>query len=317
MKLFSTLDEIKNIEPTVIALGNFDGIHLGHQAIIKKTIHDAEGEKCKSAVFTFSNHPRNLLGKSDTVKNILYAEDKMKVIESLGIDYMFSIPFTKEIMEMDPIDFIDKILIEKLNVREVLCGFNYHFGYKAAGNVELLIKEGEKKGFGVHVTEPFTVDNQVVSSSLIREKIAEGDMVACSKLLGRNYTIGGEVVIGNKLGKKIGFPTSNLNIDKTMVAPPNGVYITRCYYNGVTYPSITNVGNKPTIGEYHKNIETHIFNFDMELYGKNIRVEFLEKMRDEKKFDSVEDLSREIMANCITAKAYHRQHDLRKNKYIK
>ena len=308
MKLFSSLDQVNNIEPTVIALGNFDGIHLGHQAIIKKTIHDAQGEKCKSAVFTFANHPRNLLGKSDSVKNILYAEDKMKIIEELGIDYVFNIPFTEEIMTMDPIDFIDKILIEKFHVKEVLCGFNYHFGYKAEGNVELLIKEGAKKGFGVHVTEPFTIDDQVVCSSLIREKIAEGDMTSCSKLLGRNYTIGGEVVVGNRLGKSIGFPTSNLNIDKTMVSPPNGVYITKCYYNGVVYPSITNVGNKPTIGKYHKNIETHIFNFDMELYGKNIKVEFLEKMRDERKFASVEDLSREIMANCITAKAYHRQH---------
>ena len=249
MKLFKTLDEVKNVEPTVIALGNFDGIHLGHQAVIKKTIHDAEGENCKSAVFTFTNHPRNLLGNEDSVKNILYAEDKQAIIESLGIDYMFSIPFTEEIMTMDPIDFIDRILIEKFNVKEVLCGFNYHFGYKAAGNVELLLKEGEKKGFGVHVTEPFTIEDQVVSSSLIREKIAEGDMVSCSRLLGRNYTIGGEVVVGNRLGKKIGFPTSNLNIDKTMVSPPNGVCITRCMYNGVTYPSITNVGNKPTIGK--------------------------------------------------------------------
>lgn len=309
MKLFNTLEEVQKIEPTVIALGNFDGIHLGHQAIIKKAIHDAEGEGCKSAVFTFSNHPRNLLGECDSVKNILYPEDKKAVIESLGIDYMFSIPFTKEIMAMDPIEFIDKILIEKFNVKEVLCGFNYHFGYKAAGNVDLLIHEGAKKGFGVHVTEPFTVDGQIVSSSLIRKKIAEGDMTACGKLLGRNYSIGGEVVVGNRLGKKIGFPTSNLNIDKTMVAPPNGVYITLCSYNGVTYPSITNVGNKPTIGKYSKNIETHIFNFDMELYGKTIRVEFLEKMRDERKFDSVEELSKEIMANCITAKAYHRKHD--------
>ena len=308
MKLFSTLDEVNNIEPTVIALGNFDGIHLGHQAIIKKTIHDAQGEKCKSAVFTFSNHPRNLLKNCEPVKNILYADDKMKIIESLGIDYVFNIPFTEEIMSMDPVDFIDKILIEKFNVREVLCGFNYHFGYKAAGDVEMLIHEGAKKGFGVHVTEPFTVDDQVVSSSLIRKKIAEGDMATCGKLLGRNYSIGGEVVVGNKLGKTIGFPTSNLNIDKTMVSPPNGVYITKCYYNGVTYPSITNVGNKPTIGKYNKNIETHIFNFDMELYGKEIKVEFLEKMRDERKFASVEDLSREITANCITAKAYHRQH---------
>ena len=310
MLVFNSLEEIKDIKPTVVALGNFDGIHLGHQAIKKNALHDATGEGYKSAVFTFENHPRNLLKNTAPVKNILYPEDKMRIIESLGIDYMFNIPFTEDIMKMEAEDFIDEILLGKLNMKEVLCGFNYHFGYKARGNVNLLLEESMKKDFGVHVAEPFKVDGQVVSSSLIREKISEGDMVACSKYLGRNYAIAGEVVVGNKLGRKIGFPTSNLNIDEGMVSPPNGVYITKCTYNGVAYPSITNVGHKPTIGVYAKNVETHIFNFDKELYGKMIKVEFLEKLRDEKKFDSVEELSKEITANCITAKAYHRQHSV-------
>lgn len=307
MIIYNSLEDINNIEPTVIALGNFDGIHLGHQAIIKKAVHDAEGDGFKSAVFTFDNHPRNLLKNSKPVKNILYQEDKMKIIESLGIDYMFNIPFTEEIMKMPPKDFIEELLIKKFNMREVLCGFNYHFGYKAEGDVNFLVSESMKRDFGVHVAQPFKVDGTIVSSSIIREKIAQGDMISCSKYLGRNYAIAGEVVVGNRLGKKIGFPTSNINIDESMVSPPNGVYITKCTYNGIAYPSITNVGNKPTIGKYNKNVETHIFNFDKELYGKMIKVEFLEKLRDEKKFDSVEELSKEITANCITAKAYHRQ----------
>lgn len=308
MRTFNSLDEIKEIEPTVIALGNFDGIHLGHQNIIKKTIHDAKGDGYKSAVFTFANHPRNLLKNDALVKNILYTEDKHKIIENLGIDYMFNIPFTKEFMKIDPIDFIEKVLIERLNMREVLCGFNYRFGYKARGDIKLLVSESLKKGFGIHVAEAFKVDGNIVSSSLIREKIAEGNMMACGKLLGRNYTIEGEVVVGNRLGKSIGFPTSNISLDKSMVSPPNGVYITKCIYNNRIYPSITNVGNKPTIGKYNKNVETHIFDFNKELYGKVIRVEFLQKLRDERKFDSVDELSKEIKDNCITAKAYHRQH---------
>lgn len=314
MRLFSSLDEIQNIEPTVVAMGNFDGIHLGHQAIIRKAIYDSRGEGYKSAVFTFENHPRNLLKEKKDVLNILYPEDKKRIIQELGIDYMFSIPFTEEIMHMSPVDFIDRILVEKLNVREVLCGFNYHFGYKAGGNVELLVKEGRKKGFGVHVTDAYRVDGQLVSSSLIREKIAEGDMNACTKYLGRHYAIAGEVVVGNRLGKKLGFPTSNINIDEGMASPPNGVYVTQCIWNGTAYPSITNVGHKPTIGNYGKNVETHIFNFDKELYGKTIKVEFLEKLRDEKKFPSVEELSRAITEDCITAKAYHRQRAVRGGK---
>ncbi|MEG0291337.1 MAG: bifunctional riboflavin kinase/FAD synthetase [Anaerovoracaceae bacterium] len=308
MKIFNSLEEIKNIDKTVIALGNFDGIHLGHQEIIRRTVADAKSAGIKSAVFTFANHPRNLLKNTEPVKNILYSDDKQRIMESYNIDYLFNIPFTDEIMEMKPTDFIEKLLIDKLNMQEVLCGFNYRFGYKASGNVEILMKESFNKGFGIHILEPYKVGDEVVSSTLIRKYISMGNMEMARKLLGRPYSIGGEVVVGNRLGKTIGFPTSNINIDESMVSPPNGVYITNCIYNGVTYSSITNVGVKPTIGTYNKNVETHIFNFDKELYGKNIRVDFLEKLRDERVFDSVEDLSKEITANCITARAYHRQH---------
>lgn len=304
---FKTLDEIKDIEETVVAVGNFDGIHLGHQEIIKRAVADARSFGKKSAVFTFFNHPRDLLGE-EKVKKILYNDDKERIIEQLGVDYIFNIPFTEEIMNMSPQDFIDKLLIDKMKMVETVCGFNYHYGYKAGGDVTHLMKMSIMRGFGLHIIEPYKVDDMVVSSSLIREAVAAGDMVLCKKLLGRDYSVGGEVVIGNKLGKRIGFPTSNLNIDEDMVSPPNGVYITRCYYNGVMYPSITNVGVKPTIGRYEKNVETHIFNFDKELYGKHIRVNFLEKMRDEKKFNNVEELSKEITANCIQARAYHRTH---------
>ena len=307
MKIFQSMEEINNIEPTAVAVGNFDGIHLGHQAIIKKAVYDAKGEGYKSAVFTFSNHPRNLMESKKNVKGILYMEDKLKIIEELGIDYVSNVPFTEDIMYMEPVDFIDHILVQKMNMREVLCGFNYHFGRKAEGNVQLLISEGMKKNFGVHVAEAFKVNGNVVSSTLIREKIALGDMEGCEALLGRPYAIKGEGVVGNKLGKKFGFPTSNMNIDDSMVSPPNGVYITVCIYDNISYPSITNVGNKPTIGEYVKNIETHIFNFDRELYGKEIKVEFVTKLRDERKFDSFADLENEIDKNCREALEYHRK----------
>lgn len=307
MKVFNSLNEINNIENTVIALGNFDGIHLGHQLIIKRTVADAKAIGLKSAIFTFSNHPRNLLGGTK-VKKILFKDDKQKIIESLGIDYLFQIPFDEEMKNMDPIAFIEDLLIDKLKMREISCGFNYTFGYKALGNVSLLINESAKRDFGIHILEAYKINNEVVSSTKIRRFIATGDIAKCNKFLGRNYSVGGEVVVGNKLGRKIGFPTSNINIDEEMVSPPNGVYITKCIYNGHIYPSITNVGVKPTIGLYKKNIETHIFNFDKELYGKNIRVEFLLKMRDEEVFDSVELLSKQITQDCISAKAYHRNH---------
>jgi len=307
MKIFNSLDEIDNIEPTVVALGNFDGVHCGHQEIINRTVKSAEAAGLKSAVFTFSNHTRTLLKELSDVKNILYPEEKANIIEAMGIDYLFNIPFTEDILKMSPETFVKEILVDSFKIREAYCGFNYSFGYKAAGTPETLMKEGMKHGFGIHVQEPYMIDGVVVSSTYIRKLIEEGKMEACSLFLGRMYSIGGEVVVGNKLGRTIGFPTSNIMLDESMASPPNGVYITYCTYNGVRYPSVTNVGVKPTIGTYNKNIETHIFNFDSELYGKNIRVEFIKKTRDEKKFSGIEELSKQIQADCIMARAYHRE----------
>ena len=306
MKIFNSLDEIKGIEPTVIALGNFDGVHKGHQQIIERTVKSAEAAGLKSAVFTFSNHTRTLLKNLPAVKNILYPEEKAEIMESMGIDYLFNIPFTKDILTMSPEAFVKDILVDRFRIREAYCGFNYSFGYKAMGTPEVLMHEGLKHGFGIHVQEPYMIDGVVVSSTYIRQLIADGKMEECTKFMGRMYSIGGEVVVGNKLGRTIGFPTSNIMLDETMAAPPNGVYVTFCTYNGTRYPSITNVGVKPTVGTYNKNIETHIFNFDKELYGKQIRVEFVKRMREERKFASVEELSKRIEHDCIMAKAYHR-----------
>lgn len=307
MKVFNSIEEIKDIEPTVVALGNFDGVHAGHRELIRRAMQTAGDAGIKSAVFTFSNHPRNVMSGTNDVKNIIYQDTKIEILEALGVDYMFSIPFTDDIRTLPPDEFIDKLLLDTFKMREAYCGFNFKFGFKGAGNPEILAHNAITKGFGLHVLQPFTVEGQVVSSTFIRELIEKGDVHRCEKYMSRYYTIEGEVVVGNRLGKSIGFPTSNLNIDDSMVSPPNGVYVTECIYNGVRYPSITNVGVKPTIGKYTKNVETHIFNFDKELYGKNIRVEFLEKMRDEKKFDSVEELSKQITSDCIEAKAYHKR----------
>ena len=308
MKIWEDLEEIKDIEPTAVALGNFDGVHLGHQQLIKKMVEKAKEENLASAVFTFSNHPKDLLPKAKKVKNILYKDEKAEIIQSLGVDYLFNIPFTKSIMTLSPQEFVDKLLIEKFNMKAAFCGFNYHFGFKAEGNPDVLRAEGETKGFTVTEMAPFKIKGNVVSSSMIRTLIASGQVEKCKTYMGRHYEIGGEVVVGNKLGRTLGFPTSNLVIDESMVTPPNGVYVTYCTYNGVRYPSVTNVGNKPTIGHYKKNVETHIFDFNKELYGKNIIVEFLKKTRDEVKFDDVKELSAQIVRDCREAKAYHESH---------
>lgn len=305
MILFESIEDIKNIPETAVALGNFDGVHYGHQELIKRAVETAKERGLKSAVFTFSNHPKNLLPHTRRVKNIMFQGEKAKIMETMGVDYLFNVPFTKDIMVMSPEEFVNKLLLEKCNMKAAFCGFDYHFAYKASGDADVLRNMGQINDFTVTQIPAFKIKGDTVSSTLIRTLIASGQVEKCKMYMGRNYAIGGEVVVGNKLGRKLGFPTSNLVIDESMVTPPNGVYVTYCDYNGVRYPSVTNVGVKPTIGNYKKNVETHIFNFDKELYGKHITVEFLQKMRDEVKFDDVKALSEQIIRDCRDAKEYH------------
>lgn len=305
MITFENLTDIHDIEPTALALGNFDGVHLGHQVLIGAMVEKAREKGLKAAVFTFSNHPRNLLPGKTPVLNITMDGQKSEIIESLGVDYLFNIEFTHEIMTMEPERFIKELLVDRCNGKDMFCGFNYNYGFKAKGNPEFLREKGVEMGFDVWEMPPFKIHDDVVSSSLIRTLIASGQVEKCEMYMGRHYAIDGEVVVGNKLGRKLGFPTSNLVISPGMVTPPNGVYVTYCTYNGKRYPSVTNVGHKPTIGQYAKNVETHIFNFNKELYGKHISVEFLQKTRDEVKFDNVEELSEQILRDCRDAREYH------------
>ena len=307
MIVFERLEDIRDIEPTVVALGNFDGIHKGHQEIITRTVKEAEAAGLKSAVFTFSNHTSSILKNVPKVKNILYPEDKLRILEEMGVEYVFNVPFTEEILKMSPEEFIEEILVKTFNIREAYCGFNYSFGYKASGTPEVLMHEGLKHGFGIHVQEPYIIDGVVVSSTYIRQLIEEGRMEECTKFMGRMYSVSGEIIVGNKIGRTIGFPTCNTLVDDTMITPPNGVYITTCTIDGVTRNSVTNVGVKPTIGDYEKMIETHIFDFDEDAYGKQIRVDFIKHTRGEKKFNGIDELKKQIESDCIEARVWHRQ----------
>lgn len=306
MKVYKSLQEIKEIGETVVALGNFDGVHKGHQEVIKRTVKSAKIAGLKSAVFTFSNHPRNVIAGKQIIKDILSWEDKVSIIRSFGIDYLVSVPFDAAMLNMKPEDFIMKVLMGKLNMKEAYCGFNYQFGYCAKGNAELLMKIGLRENFGIHILEPIKIDQTIVSSSLMRTLISEGRVDEMEKFLGRCYSIGGRVVTGNKIGRTIGFPTSNIILEENMVTPANGVYVTYCLYNNFRYKGITNVGIKPTIGDNIHTIETHIFDFDYDLYGKEIRVEFLVKLRDEMKFASVHELAGQIALDSEAAKEFHK-----------
>lgn len=305
MIIFRSKEEIKGIDETSTALGNFDGIHLGHQALISQAVQQARNRGLKSAVFTFSNHPKNVISNTNMVKNIIYFDEKVEILEKMGVDYLFCLNYTTEFGAMTPLQFASDLLVNTFRARHVVCGFNYRYGYKAQGTAQLLEEQGRELGFDVSVMEPVAIDGSIVSSTLIRGLIAQGEMEECCRYLGRSYDIGGTVIEGNHIGRTIGFPTCNITVDESMVTPANGVYVSRCRVDGKVYPAITNVGSKPTIGMYQKNVETHLFDFKGDLYGREIRVEFLKKLRDERKFENVEALAQEIQRNCVTARQYH------------
>ena len=232
-------------------------------------------------------------------------KEKSDAIEELGVDVMVAIPFVDKVRMSSPEEFARDILADDLHCRHAVCGYNNSFGYKGAGHPDDLVRLGKQYGFDVTVMEEYDIDGKAVSSTLIREKLAEGNVADFCRLTERLYTISGKVIQGQHLGRKMGFPTVNLSLDTDMALPMNGVYVTNIYVNNLKYHSVTNIGNKPSVGQFAKNAETHIFGFDGDLYGHPVRVEFLELLRPEIKFASIEDLSAQIDRDCRAAKQFH------------
>ena len=305
MKIISYLEDAdKILESSVVALGNFDGVHKGHQELIKTAVDLAKKKGISSVVFTFSNHPMNVLAGKTVVKNIMDINEKAQVFENLGVDYMVNVQFNDFIRKSEPEYFVKRFLIKNLKMQHAVCGFNYTFGFKAEGTSELLKKMGEELGFGVTIIPELQVLGTTVSSTRIRKLISEGNMKEYKDCTGRLYRIEGKVMEGQKLGRKMGFPTVNLNLLDEYALPLNGVYVTKTYVNNVEYKSVTNVGVKPTVGTFQKNAETHIFDFDGDLYGQIVKIEFVDMLRPEKKFDNFNDLAAQIEQDCLDAKAY-------------
>ena len=305
MMIFNNLEEINNTEPAVVALGNFDGIHKGHKSLIETAVKKSREKNVKSAVFTFQEHPRNVIAGKTVVRNIVYPDVKMELIRELGVDYVFSIPFDDYMMHQSPEAFVKEVMLGRFQAVGAVCGSNFTYGYKAGGNSETLIDAGRKYGFDVMVMSMVRDQHDIVSSTLIRQCIEAGDMERAGELLGRCYSIRGTIVRGNQLGRTIGFPTCNISVDETMVTPPNGVYFTTCLLDGKRYSGVTNVGNKPTVGNYGKNIEMNVFDFNQDVYGHTIEIFFLKKHRDEVKFNGLDELGKQLDKDRENARSYH------------
>ncbi|MBE6068212.1 MAG: bifunctional riboflavin kinase/FAD synthetase [Clostridium lundense] len=276
---------------TYIALGSFDGLHLGHRALVQKAMEVAKKNKGKSMIYTFKNHPLSIINKEIMPKLLMDNNMKIRVLDYIGVDYLSLINFSREFMEISPEDFISNI-VENYNAKGIIVGFNYRFGYKNLGDITLLKKLSVKYNFKLYVINPIKQNNELISSSRIRNIISEqGDIKKANSMLYVPFSIEGKVVRGRQIGREIGFPTINLDYNKDYVIPKGGVYSTIVKYKDRFYKGVTNIGYNPTVENQKLSIETHILDFNNNIYDETIRVYFTGRIRDEKKFDSLEELA--------------------------
>lgn len=302
MEYIRETTEIQIPEPTVITLGKFDGLHMGHKLLVE-TMLEKKKDGLATVMFTFDIPPKAIVNQ-ESQKVLITRQEKEAVFRQTGIDYLIEYPFTSKVRAMEPETFI-QMLVEQLNVKCIVAGTDFHFGHNRSGNYETLQKAGPKYGFETIIIEKREYENRDISSSFVREEIQKGHMEKANMLLGYEYFVKGEVVHGKKLGRRLGIPTVNLIPPAEKLLPPFGVYASKVMIDGVQYGGMTNVGKKPTIeGDNPVGVETHIFDYDGDLYGKEIEIQFLHYLRKEKRFASVDELKAQMNRDIEKGKAY-------------
>ncbi|HZV37058.1 MAG TPA: bifunctional riboflavin kinase/FAD synthetase [Verrucomicrobiae bacterium] len=297
----------KELEPSgrkvCLAIGFFDGVHLGHQQIIRQTIADSRQHEAISMVATFDRHPSTVVAPNRVPPLIYSLPQKLRVIESLGADALLLIHFDKAFSEQSGETFIRGLARDLGRIQSLCVGSNFTFGHKRAGNVALLRTLGAESHFAVHGMAAVSLDGKVVSSTRIRETIRTGDLDAASQMLGRAYSIAGTIIRGDQLGHKLGFPTANLDVTGLML-PPTGVYTVHANVKGRLHRAVVNIGSRPTLQNPTPQLraEAHLLDFHGDLYGQEMEITFLDKLRDEQKFPSLDALKQQIVRDIENAR---------------
>ena len=283
----------------VVALGMFDGVHRGHASVIRHALDKATEIDGTAIVFTFSNHPLTVIAPDAAPLMIGSRNLRREIFDDMGVDVLIEIPFTKDFSRKSPEEFLE-LLREKISPAYVVTGPNYTFGRFGRGNGRLLLRTAQDYGFKAEVCQAFTVDRKTVSSTRIRSLIAQGDLLGANELLGRNFTYAGEVVNGDRRGRKLGFPTANLEIGDKRAMLPNGAYVVKVKVRGQFFNGIANVGDNPTFKAQRRRLEVFIDKFSGDIYGEEIFVAFVSKLRDEKIFASVDELKAQLNEDLRT-----------------
>ncbi|WP_242083116.1 bifunctional riboflavin kinase/FAD synthetase [Aestuariivivens sediminis] len=298
-------NKIKIEHSSVVTIGTFDGVHIGHQKIIARLINTAKQEGLKSVILTFFPHPRMVLQKDSHIKLINTIEERYAILESLGIDYLFVKKFTADFSRMGAEDFVKDILVDKLRVKKVIIGYDHRFGRNRNADIEDLRQFGLKYDFEVEEISAQEINEVSVSSTKIRKALAEGDIRKANAYLGYDFMLTGTVTKGKGLGKQLGFPTANIYIKEDYkLIPKQGAYIVKSTIDGVLVYGMMNIGVNPTVNGENLSLEVHFFNFNKDLYNNRIRIELIGRLRDEQKFDSLEILKTQLEKDKLAAKSY-------------
>ena len=293
MKVVHSLNEVERVRNSVVTVGTYDGVHLGHQEILREVIRRAKARNGRSVCCTFDPHPKEVVGKMDRPVEILTTVDeRVEVLEEFGFDVVFIIHFTYEFSRQTPKQFYEKYLVNGVGISEEVEGYDHMFGRDREGSIEELKRIGSIFGFTVTILPPFTVDGEVINSTKVRQVLREGDVQRASRYLGREYSLEGFVVRGEGRGITLGFPTANLkSVSEKKLVPKDGVYFVRAKLESESYFGMMNIGTRPTFETDHRRtLEVNLFDFDQSVYGKRIRIHFLQRIRDEVRFASAEQL---------------------------
>jgi riboflavin kinase/FMN adenylyltransferase len=303
VKVTHDYSQFSSTKKTIVTIGTFDGVHIGHQKIISQLLNASKNKNETSVLLTFFPHPRMVLQKDSNIKLINTIDEKINLLEKIGLEELIIHPFNREFSRLTALEFVRDILVHKLNISKLIIGYDHHFGKNREGNFEQLLEYGGMFDFEVEEIPAQNINDISVSSSKIRTALINGDIERANKYLDYNFMLSGKIVAGNNLGSKINFPTANIHIEQDYkLIPKNGVYIVKSIILSVAYFGMLNIGNRPTIDGKQQTIEVHFFNFDKNIYEENIQIELLKFIRDEEKFESIEALKNQLIEDEITIK---------------
>jgi riboflavin kinase/FMN adenylyltransferase len=305
LKIFHSINDFQITKKTILTLGTFDGVHIGHKKILQKLTQNTPNEDYESVVLTFFPHPRMVLQEDSNIKLLNTIKEKQDLLEEIGIENLVIHPFDETFSQLTAEEFVKTVLVEKFHVQKIIIGHDHRFGRNRTANIDHLIDFGKQYGFDVSQISVQELNEISVSSTKIRNAILDGNIQLANDYLGYSYFITGTVITGKQLGRTIGFPTANIKIEENYkLIPQNGVYLVQASINSQLINGMMNIGTNPTVGGQEKSIEIHFLDFDADIYNQELKVSILHRIRDEKKFNSLQDLQEQLQKDKVITKEY-------------